>query len=217
MDKTPLFDSVSRALDFAFNVKHGALVPPVMNRAMADTPAKKKKKQDGNWDRVASRSHLQPGESLRGMSRIGQAGMILQLVARLNIEQQYALRARFIRPDSPCACGSPCCQGHRVNLAWKQAVDGLCEYLKSDAYVVRRSRSKLGLSTEPRLRLAIVTGHFLSKLHPQAQIAAEVGVSATTVAKHSELIGKCLEVLEDSALEEIALIFDQVGLVGFVP
>lgn len=210
------FDSVARALAFAFNADGAYIAPPVMNRVMAAIPAKKKRGQkEVGWTRKPSGPPPQPGEAVRGLDKAAQAGLILQLVGRLGQEQQNALQARFTRPQVPCSCGSPCCQGSRTHSGWKRAIDGLCETLKSDANVMRR-RGKLGMSTEPRLRLAIVVNYFRDTPDSMAGIAASVGVNSVTAARHSELIRSYLYRVESDALLEIALIFDQVGVVGYL-
>ena len=215
-DVKAAFDSVARALEFAFNADGAYIAPPVMNRVMAAIPAKKKRGQkEIGWTRKPSAPPLQPGEAVRGLDKAAQAGFILQLVGRLGAEQKNALEARFTRPHLPCSCGSPCCQGWRTHHAWKRAIDALCESLKDDANIMGR-RGKLGMSTEPRLRLAIVANYFKNIPEATTRIADQVGVNSVTAARHSELIRSYLYRVESEALLDIALIFDQVGIVGYL-
>lgn len=217
----PAFDSVERALVFAFNATEVVHVAsPLMNTAMAEVPVKKKRAKKGaeqppdEETRARPASPIsQPGERLKGLNAAHQAGVILAVVRRLDPHHGRILAARYTHPTFPCQCQSPCCQGYRPTLRWVGAVSYLCEFLMVQASVVD---GKEGLSTDPNLRRLIVERHFLRSETSNAQLARKAKMSAITVAKHAEWITTYLEREEDEANKQIALLLDQEGITGFL-
>jgi len=226
----PAFDHVDKALVFAMNAAEAYhIASPVMNKAMAAVPiakpkAKKKKKVlhlqgPDPLEEPESRPRptiiSQPGERLRGLNKAMQAGFILQIVGRLDPHHARILEARYIEPTAPCYCQSPCCQGFRQTQRWGQAIGALCEILKETADVLRQPGKK-GLSTEPVLRRLLVERYFLNEATPISRLAKQAKVSPITAAKHDGWIREYLERELTEALMQIAALFDQEGVTGFL-
>jgi hypothetical protein len=226
----PAFDDVGKALVFAMNAAEAYhIASPVMNKAMAAVPVAKpkakKKKQVlllgdpalAEPEEIKHRPTIisQPGEHLRGLNKAMQAGFILQIVGRLDPQHARILEARYIEPTAPCYCQSPCCQGFRQTLRWSKAIVALCEILKESADVLRQPGKK-GLSTEPVLRRLLVERYFLNQASPIARLARIAKVSPITAAKHDGWIRDYLERERTEAMMQIAALFDQEGVTGFL-
>ena len=233
----PPFDSVIKALVFAFNAGDDYYLPsPVMNRAMAETiiakPTKKKKKKeapfiDGTTGEALDESPdepkpvrgmkppAQPGERLQGLNKAQQAGIILHTVGRLASIHKYALTAQFTKPDLKCQCQSPCCKGSKPTIRWVRAIECVCSHVKQDADILKVPGKK-GLSTTPHLRRLIVERYFLQNGSSIAMLARRAKVSAITAAKHNEWITTYLEEACTEALIQIALLFDEQKITGFL-
>lgn len=223
MPGSPVFDSVIKALTFAFNDPDPVINPPTMNRMMAAVKGKEYRRaqvkplKDGEEARRKPSPPLpQPGEMLKGLNRAAQAGFILSQVSRLDRCHQCALEARLTRIQIPCACKSPCCRGFKISPRWSRAIDDLTEIVK-DSGDVMRIPGKKGLSTDPRLRRLIIERFFNpADLRSVAVLSRRAGVSSITAAKHTEWIGHYLEQTEGEALSQIAAIFDQSGITGVI-
>lgn len=219
----PAFDSVIKALIFAFNASDAYYIAsPVMNKAMADVPVKKKRAKKGaNPEQEAeikprpSPPPMQPGERLQGLNKAMQAGFILLQVKRLESTQQAILAACYTNPTLPCQCHSSCCQGFRATPRWTAAVAAICEALKEHADVIKQP-GKRGLSTEPTLRRLLVERYFLDNGVSTAKLARLAKISTITATKHDEWITAYLEQEETEARIQIAAIFDQEGITGLL-
>ena len=222
----PAFDSVERALVFAFNSSETTeIASPVMNRAMSEVPVKPKRKrkakkgEDGPPEPPEkvrpSPPPAQPGERLRGLNKAMQAGIILQVVKRLDPIHADILAARYTHPTTPCQCQAMCCRGFRPVQRWTKAIYRICEALKETADVTR-TPGKRGLSTEPTLRRLLVERYFLGLGQSTVKLARIAKVSHITAAKHDEWIRAYIEEEETRAKLEIAAIFDQEGITGFL-
>lgn len=220
----PSFDSTVKALRFAFNADAAFVSPPTMNKMMAavnlqGTPIKKKEEEKYWADQAGERKPSvvpQPGQLFRGFDRAAQAGIILRQVMKLEPHRQEILTARFVEFRKPCACRSPCCCGFRYSLQWITACSRISEYLKDRADLMRKP-GKRGMSSEPRLRDALVKS-FFSPLKPPTltDLAGIAEIDVQTAAKHRTLILSHLWEEEGEALGEISVIFDQVGVTGFL-
>ena len=217
------FDSVVKALVFAFNASDSYYIAsPVMNKAMAEAPVKKKRAkkgakqvQDEEIKPRPSPPPMQPGERLRGLNKAMQAGFILQLVRRLEPHHADILAACYTHPTNPCQCQSPCCQGFRPTPRWRDAITRICEHLKETGDVVK-APGKRGLSTEPTLRRLLVERYFLDNGVSTAKLARIAKISNITAAKHDEWITTYLEQEETEARLQIAGVFDQEGVTGLI-
>lgn len=226
MEKTdgPAFDSVERALVFAFNASDVFHVAsPLMNTAMAEVKvvvkAKRGKKPpepapDEELQRKSPSTPGQPGERLRGLNKAMQAGFILQVAGRLDGCQVSVLEARYTKPSQPCQCQSQCCRGFRPTGRWVRAIKALNEYLKEQADVLKVP-GKRGLSTEPLLRKLLIERYFIGG-SSAAAIAKVAKLSHITVAKHAAWIEGYLSEQETEAKLQIALLFDQEGITGLI-
>jgi hypothetical protein len=223
----PAFDAVDKALVFAMNAAEAYYIAsPVMNKAMAAVPLAKpkpkKKSQSLDLEPLAEETKTrpsvthQPGERLRGLSKAMQAGFILQIVGRLDPHHVSILEARYIEPTVPCQCQAPCCQGFSPTVRWLKAITNVCEVLKETGDVLRQPGKK-GLSTEPRLRRLLVERHFLNDGTSISRLARIAKVSPITAAKHGVWITEYLEQETTEALIQVAAMFDQEGVTGFLP
>jgi hypothetical protein len=225
MDKQelPAFDSVVKALVFAFNASDAYYIAsPVMNKAMAEVPVKKKRakkganaEQDEETKPRPSPPPMQPAERLQGLSKAMQAGFILLQVKRLEATQQAILAACYTHPTNPCQCQRPCCQGFQPTPRWSKAIAVICDALKENADVIKQP-GKRGLSTEPTLRRLLVERYFLGGGMPTAKLARIAKISTITATKHDEWITSYLEAEETEARIQIATIFDQEGITGLL-
>lgn len=213
----PAFDSVEKALVFAFNTTEEVQVAsPLMNTAMAEVklPSKApKQEQESESGPKPTRPPVQPGERLRGLNRVMQSAMMLQVIMRLDRHHIHLLSARYTHPTFPCQCQSPCCQGIRPTLRWVKSIGILCDIVRDDADIVPL---KKGYSTTPELRRLIVERYFLAEKASNLWIARKAKVSNITVGKHTELIEDYLDREETEALEQVALLFDQEGITGLL-
>lgn len=237
-DAVARFDNSRLALVFALNAVDVEMPRPFMNRAMADTAVKvkkrgKKKKKVPerlfwNETEVMSAKELldmelehqrKPPRSrlaqapLRGLDKAHQAGLILAQLATLGVEHVTVLKGLLIRAYDPCACRSPCCSGRRRNARWAEAVKATCELLKGTGDAMRES-GKRGLSTQPEMRLALVE-QFYTKNTMTVAAAAHIGkVSTMTATRHRDWIFAWLEQTETEAWLRVDTLFDQLGITG---
>jgi hypothetical protein len=218
MATAPQFDSVRATLVFAFNSDEDGMRAPVMSREMAQHVEKK------TQDRMAEPSAeeflpIPPQlERLRGLDKVAQAAFICKLLSKLDEPEGHMLVAVCRRQRDPCNCRSACCRGWKVNRQWGEAMSGLLAWVQTTAEVVEPG--KRGMSTLPELRAhilgAYVSGRGDVKDLSLSHTAEKHGVSPTTVAKHRDLLWACLEALERRAWVEIAQIFDDRGITGFL-
>jgi hypothetical protein len=228
METTPVFDSVQKALVFAFNAANSYYIAsPTMNTMMAAVPVKPSRMAkrlkaaageagEGEIKVRPSSPPPQPGDLLRGLNKAGQAGLILHEVAKLDAAHYWVLAARCTEPTLPCDCRSLCCQGWRTTPRWDIAINKLCHILANDADITK-TPGKRGLSTEPRLRRMLVERFFLEPdVKPQsiASLARIVKVSPITAAKHDGWVTGYLVEQETEAWTQIQAIFDQTGITG---
>lgn len=212
----PLFDSAAAALRFAYAGGPASPASPVMVREMAAMVAQARKKLVRGASE-SKRRPAQPAAQLRGLDRTAQAGLILAAVARLSASEQNVLAGRYAPKSHPCSCGAPCCQRWRTNPIWQRAAEGLATYLGEEAQI-RGIRGRLGISTEPRLRLMLVERFLLQRTDwTMSEIGRHLDISPLTVTKHVGWIDDALEGLYTRADYAISAIFDIMGITGELP
>lgn len=215
-----LFASAKDALRFALNFSDDSIPGPVMNKEMASVPAAA---VSGSTKilgeaRAASKTAPMRSVALGGtQDRAGMAGWILQRFEQLDQWEKAVLRIRMINPRQPCSCGAACCRGWSVKKEWIHFILMLAEYVKEDAELLKAARPGVrGLSTDPKLRRALIEDYARDEERRKSvsELAEITGVSRITVAGHRNLIHEHLKGLEDKAWEDLAQLFDQVGITG---
>lgn len=78
----------------------------------------------------------------------------------------------------------------------------------------KTAKGKPGLSTEPRLRRAVIHQYFTKRETGLQELADMAEVSLGTVASHKALIYAYLEETEQTGWVALDEIFDQSGLLG---
>ena len=212
----PSFDSVIEALKFAFNSGSGKIPHPSAMRTLAEQLEHDRQTKGQAPEETRRRSDAGMAKPLQGLDRTAQAAFILAVVGRLEQNHQNLLSARFIRPRNECDCGSLCCLGWRMNRSWDRAVATICINLQTEGDVTKVP-GKRGLSTEPRLRRALVEKFVQTNGISLRQLAIRFDLSQITVAKHSEWITTFLDQEDRAAMTEVSLLFDQAGVTGFLP
>ena len=212
----PSFDSVIKALRFAFNSGLGRIPQPSAMRTLAEQLEHERQTKGRGPEETRRRWDDGSVKHLQGLDRTAQAAFILAVVGRLDQNHQNLLAARFTNPRTDCECGSPCCRGWRMTKSWDSAVGAICLTLQTEGEVTKVP-GKRGLSTEPRLRRALVEQF----VHPTGvsvrQLSLSFDLSQITVAKHSGWIGTFLDQEYQEAMTEVSLLFDQAGVTGFLP
>lgn len=210
-----LFSSAREALRFALNHEDLSIPGPVMNKEMAAIPdptASPKIIGTGSPRASAPAKHIPLG----GMAdRSVMAGWILQKMSGLALIDQLVLKAVLINPRRICSCGAACCRGWSIKTEWVNSVRGICDYLKTEAEITRVA-GKRGLSTDPRLRSALVEDYCRPEKHRASitDLCKTTDASTVTVAKHRELIHAALYEIETRAWIDINAIFDRTGITG---
>lgn len=104
-----LFDSAAAALAFAFNYS---------SQQYAETPMGKllKGQAIGN------------GKGLGGLDGAAQAAFVQAEVNRLAPMQRACIVARYAPKSEPCDCGRPCCIGHKVGIAYREALASIRDW-----------------------------------------------------------------------------------------
>lgn len=223
MTKPPraLFSSARDALRFALNHEDLSIPGPTMNAAMAESPQPPFKggaSGGGVAQGPVSRRQESRNVPLGGMSdRTLMSGWILLRLATLSIERRSVLEAVLINPRRLCPCGRACCRGWLVKVEWVQAIRLLCSHLELRADLAKVP-GKRGLSTDPRLRQALVEDYcrIPAKRASVADLVDITDVTAVTVAKHREMVHSYLTSLEFDAWAEINEIFDTYGITGHI-
>lgn len=216
-----LFSSARDALTFALNFEDDRIPGPVMNRVMVQVDKARAEAQARSYAGSTRRAgnaaprHVPLGTDAQ--DRATTAGWILQSFNHLDPVQRLVLTLTVMRPRVVCVCGAPCCRGWTVKTKWVEAVRLLCEYLKHQAELTKEP-GKRGLSTDPRLRQALVEDY--AKPAPKrgslTRLAEITDVTSVTVAKHRTLIHEHLEELERGAWLDLQAIFDAKGITGDV-
>ncbi len=211
----PLFASTRDALRFALNY-HLSLPRPQMNKMMADGKVMRIELADGSKVTVAAPKASPRSEQLRGLDGAATAGMVLAHLARLTDPQQLVLMAASVPPSFPCACGAPCCSGHKSNNDWKRAVWKICEYLRDEAQLTKIPGKK-GLSTSPQLRELLVQRFFNPKNGMTLEnLAAIGGCTEQTVIAHRRPIITFLQREQDGAWRNLDVSLSESGMVGHI-
>ncbi len=222
--EVPLFDSVKAALEFALNAADVSMPRPFMNKAMAEAPVKKPRKRkpkpgSGVFEvpepEERKRTAARQREALGGMDKSHLAGFIVSKLETLDAPQVAVLKGLVTRASDPCACRAPCCSGYRVNTRWAKAVADCCQVLKESGDVLKKP-GRRGLSTQPNLRALIVSRWLTGADYSTTALAKECDVSVVTARQHIEWITTYLEQVENEAWQQIALVFDQAGITGFM-
>lgn len=177
----PIFTSAHSALMFAMNFSHGTLKKNALDQAVRDG-----------------------GRGLSGLDGAAQAGMILAELSRLTGLRQHILTARYTVATSPCTCRSPCCSGEMENVAWKESIDWLAEYVLVAGLT--------GTISHFRLRRCIIRRYFGVK-DPLVSIANACGVHRHTAENHNKAVVEHLRGEERPAFHELQ---DQLEAVGIV-
>lgn len=238
------FDDAREALRYALNADQVSLPAPYMNRAMAQTPgaAERRKKPTRSeravmWAVGASSLDelrailkskgkrtsflIRPPRPTQGLDKAHLAGFILREFERLEETHQLVLTGLLTNPVMPCSCCRPCCSGWIPVTRWVTAVDKTCEILKERALVLANqdapaaARRKVGLSTQPVLRRALVKDYFQGiRGRSLADLASVHGITDETVARHRGWIEEWLDIQERQAWESLQMVFDRVGITG---
>lgn len=226
----PLFDNTRKALVFALNANEVEMPKPGMTASMAEGIKPKlprgKKAREAFFAKAAERREAERDalvraafrrrdevRGMKGVNRAAQAGFILQEFAKLDDRHQTVLTGLLVRSHRPCACRRPCCSGWAVDLRWAKAVEDTCLLLK-EAGDVLRVPGKRGLSTQPALRRAVVLAFYKGTEPTLVELAALAECSQITAAKHRAWIAEYLKATETEAWQEIASLFDRVGITG---
>lgn len=214
----PLFDSPKAALTFALNYHLGP-TRPQMNKMMADGKVKKIDLANGSQVEVevpVVKRGPQRSNQLKGVDGVAQAGMILQVLARLPEPQQLTLIAYALIPTTVCSCRSACCQGYRANQEWVRTVLKLCDYLRDEAEL-SKIKGKKGLSTQPLLRRLLVEKFFIpEKNSTLVELAMISGITEQTVIAHRRPILVFLEKQMDDGWRAFDEDLGKAGIVGFI-
>lgn len=212
-----LFSDARAALRFALNHEDLSIPGPVMNKEMAAIPDPGAHGGTGILKQQVARSSRTPSSvPLGGMSdRTVMAGWILQKLESLAYIDKTVLKAVLINPRRICSCGAACCRGWSVKTEWVNSVRGICEHLKTEAEITRVA-GKRGLSTDPRLRSALVEDYCRVEKHRASitELCKITEAATVTVAKHRELIHAALSEIEVRAWGDITAIFDATGITG---
>jgi hypothetical protein len=210
----PLFDSTRAMLAFAINADFAVLPRPAMAKAAeGDKKPRRKKKVDPLQppEPPPKRALSRVQHGLLGLDAAGQAGIILQHFQRLDQAEQAVLAGAVAKPTFTCGCGSPCCRGYRYTSAYGKAITSTYEAVLLGC---KTAKGKPGLSTEPRLRRAVIHQYFTKRETGLQELADMAEVSLGTVASHKALIYAFLEETEQSGWLALDEIFDQSGLLG---
>lgn len=211
-----LFDSTRKALRFALN-HHVAVSAPVMNRMMQQASKRTALKlADGTVIEVAAPGGKPTNSDLKGLEGAATAGYVLRMLASLPDAQQMILMARSVRPTMPCACRAPCCAGERPHPTWLRSVNALCHHLMVDA-ALSQIKGKKGLSTGPKLRMALVGKYLVpSREITMVQIAEQCDITEKTVLAHKKPIYGYLTVQEDEGWSTLDHSLSAQGIVDFI-
>lgn len=212
----PLFDSTRAALVFALNAHQPEMPRPFMNKAMAENVKLKRRRNDVEMVSEEEPRKCSGGprrESLRGLDKAAQAGMILQHFARLEHPEQLVLSGLLLQAYEPCYCQRPCCSGLVANARWRKVTHAMCLVLQETGDVLRVPGKK-GLSTPPILRMAFVEQYFTKNSRTLTEMASRAQVTMVTAAKHRDWICSYLGQTEQTAWLAIQEIFDQAGITG---
>jgi hypothetical protein len=210
-----LFDSTLAALRFALNYS-SATPRPLMNKMAADGKLVRVELEDGRRVTRGTAARRRRQEPLHGLDGAGQAALIAKQLDHLTSHQKDVVIAQHKQWVLPCACRSPCCSGYRQNPGWSEAVERICEHLKSQAELTRVHGRK-GLSTHPLMRRALVERFFIpGKTIILAELADRCGVTPQTVITHKKPIEEHLEQTLRNGLVELDQILHTIGIVGQV-
>ncbi len=244
-DKEPLppFDDSRKAATFALNAHDVEMPRPAMNAAMSRGIKKRQSKAAAKREAKVRRERQlaetgsysdepdvldgtrrgNPAASARGeaqrawlgLARPAQAGLILQVMGKLDREQLVVLTGLLVRPATPCSCRSACCSGWARSPRWQHAVAETCQLVKESMDLVRVPGKK-GLSTHPEMRRAIIEAHYRAEPAPLAALAHVAGVTPITAAKHRAWITEALARIEQEAWVQLDALFDQHGITGMI-
>jgi hypothetical protein len=211
--EAPAFDSTRKALVFALNYEPDGPKSPLMNTAMAEVkPGEKTGRQ---WDDEPRQTKNPNRPSFQGLDKAHQAGLIMQLVSRLNREHQRMIEAILVHPRAHCVCGRACCRGWSYRPVWRKAVHCLVDIVKDHADLMKVPGKK-GMSTDPRLRRILIEDYLKPEEKRQfvTDMAKATEVTSATVIKHRALIYAYLDQLQGEAFAQIAIILDEAGVTG---
>ena len=152
-------------------------------------------------DRMATPSAV--GETLGGLERAAQAGMIRAEIAKLGpIKEAYIIASKAPK-RYPCTCGKPCCVKSRANPEWHDALHLLVNYAKEE----------LGMCTGYYgLRKSIVAKYF-GEQTSLTSISQQCGVNRDTAGVHNSKIIKLLRAIESQAWTELELLLTARGII----
>ena len=224
-----LFDSSRKALHFALNAVKVKMPQPFMNKAMAESPVKPKrrKKVKPGTENAAALELLSLDEAPEarkmnyavrmptGLDAAAQAGFILRQLDRLDPIHKAMLCGVTMTAYHPCECRAACCSGERVNPTWATVVKDVCELLK-EAGDITKTKGKRGLSTHPVMRWSLVEQYFTQRHLKLVDIATQCKVSLMTATKHREWIHTYMKQSEQEAWIAVDLLFDQAGITGSI-
>jgi len=183
-----------------------------MSKMMADGALVRKELEDGT--RITTAMRPRRTEPLHGLDGAAQAAFILRQLDGLTQPQKDCVIAQYKAWVLPCACRNPCCSGYRKNAGWSEAVDRLCEHLKTTAEL-SRIKGRKGLSTHPQMRRALVERFFIpGKVLILAELAERCGVTPQTVITHKKPIEEHLRITLREALAQVDQILCTLGIVG---
>jgi len=183
--ESPLFDSVTKALAFAFNY---VVNPPSAHaRLMEDAGS------------CAPKASVRPGRGLVGLDAAGQAGMMLAEVQNLPGVSPVMLRLRF----GSCEDRSPGCMEKLPCMEWTNALGMLTRSI--EARLVR----------DPMLRRFIVAqlvrGVPVSKITEYEPIAKACDRAPRTLRRHIAELRDQLRVWEEDAISAAEVRFSELG------
>jgi len=182
----PIFESTHNALTFAFNYSLQQYDAPPMARLM--------------------RKAIGSGKGLVGLDGAAQSGFIRAEVARLPIEQQMVLIARFAPSTQECDCGRPCCSGKTAGKEWYEAIGWLTSYAMRAALT--------GCVSHHRLRQALVMRAFGFKTASLDALAETASVHRNTVSDQNQRVQRHMREIETAAARAIDERLRNCGMVG---
>jgi len=183
--ESPLFDSVTKALAFAFNY---VVNPPSAHaRLMEDAGS------------CAPRGSYKPGRGLVGIDAAGQAGMILSEVNRLDGIAPVMLRLRFGSCEDRC----PGYMEKQPCLEWTNALGTLTRSI--EARLVRDPMLRRYIVAQLIRRVAVST---ITEYEP---IARACDRAPRTLRRHISELRDVLRVWEEDAISAAEIRFTDLG------
>lgn len=157
------------------------------------------------WEALAG-GDARPGWISDNLDVAGQAGIVMSALRHDMTPYHLAvLTARLLPRRHDCACGSPCCSGHRPNREWEGAV----------AMVALGAQSMCRTELKPDLAQSLVARIYARSGRSIAQLARRHNVDVKLVEWGAEVFRRCVErESEGEAWMQAADSLRRIGVVG---